>query len=146
MPQEWKNMKGFRFIFQPRYFTNKRRTFFTPEFRLKNFSFDNRLTLINHSTNDTLHSYPIRESQTVIGAALVCGEQFIISRKHDIIMELTIGIGGRTRYIKRKNLPAGYEYTPFDGFKEFYINYDANKSSTGSFPLGIRFVWNLGRK
>lgn len=145
MPKEWKKMQGFRFVLQPRYFINYDKTFFiTPEFRFKSYSFNNRLTFINSSIHDTLNNFPFRETQTLIGGALVFGRKYNISRKHNVIMEFTFGLGSKTRNIKRKNVPAGYEYnTSIYQRDGLYVSYEIDKQAVIYIPLCTRFIWNF---
>lgn len=144
MPKEWKNMSGFRFILQPRYFMGYNKTFFiAPEFRIKNYSFNNRLEFVNTTTRDTLHNFAFREDQTLAGGALVFGKKYLVSAKHNINLELTFGIGSRQRNIKRKNVPAGYNYLYGTRHYALAPTYEDDRSQAPYFPLGVRFIWNL---
>ena len=100
MPNQWKNMKGMRFILQPRYYMGKSKGWFiAPEFRIKFYSFNNELDFINSTTADTLHAFPFRERQLLIGT-LVVGKQYILSKRKGLYLELTACLGAKHRLIK----------------------------------------------
>ena len=143
----WKNLKGFRFIFQPRIYLNKTGTFFmTPEFRIKQFSYNSSLTFINKTTTDTLWDYSHESSQVLIGGGLVFGHQFALSKQHNFFMEITFGVGGKQRYIQRKNIPQGYQYYPETGGFGLRPHYEWNNDGTGYFPFGLRLFWKLNQR
>ncbi len=58
-------------------------------------------------------------------------------------MELTAGIGGKQRYIKRKGIPSGYDYTVGSGAFGLAPHYEYNNDGTVYFPLGCRMIWKL---
>ncbi len=141
-----KKLQGFRIIFQPRLYTSRRRTFFiTPEIRLKNFSYKTGGTFINNVTADTLLNFNHKVNQFLIGGAFVMGKQFVLNRSNGFTLELTAGIGGRHRFINRKNTPAGYNY--FQPKRAFGLSPDYESDNIGGpyFPLGIRFMWRIGK-
>ena len=143
----WQNLKGYRFIFQPRYYTGKSRSFFiTPEFRIKQFSYNTVLDFINASIPDTLKNYAHKSSQLLIGGALVFGKQFILSPHHHLFLEITAGVGGKQRYITRKNIPAGYEYKITPGGFGLKPHYEWDNDGTPYFPMGFRLIWKLNHK
>lgn len=144
---KWQNLKGYRFIFQPRYYTGKKRTFFvTPELRIKQFSYNTALDFINASIPDTLKNYPHKSAQFLIGGALVFGKQFVLSLRHHLFLEITAGVGAKQRYITRKNIPAGYEYKITQGGFGLQPHYEWNNDGTPYFPLGVRLIWKLTGK
>lgn len=141
---DWKNMSGYRFIFQPRYYVGKNRTLFiTPEFRLKQFSYTTALSFVNKTTNDTLYNYTHRASQVLAGGAFVIGGQFVLSEQKNIFLEVTAGIGGKLRFINRKNIPEGYEYKVQPGGFGLAPHYNWDNDGTPYFPLGFRLMWRL---
>ena len=99
--EDWKRLSGFRFILQARYYPGKRKTFFiAPEFRLKHYTYNSTASFLNTTTSDTLNTYPFHGSQWLTGGALVFGNQFVLSRRHQLYLEVTIGAGS----IKAKSL------------------------------------------
>ncbi len=144
---DWEKLKGYRLIFQPRYFVGKERSFFiSPEFRFKQFSYTNSLPFVNKTTNDTLHSYSHRASQVLVGGAFVMGDQFVLSKRRNLFMEVTIGIGVKQRFISRKNIPGGYQYYLQPGGFGLAPHYNWNNNGTPYFPLGFRLIWRLQGK
>lgn len=142
--QDWKNMSGYRFIFQPRYYVGKGHTLFiTPEFRLKQFSYTSALSFVNKTMNDTLYNYTHRASQVLAGGAFVIGGQFVLSERKKIFLEVTAGIGGKLRHINRKNIPGGYEYEVQPGGFGLAPHYNWDNDGTPYFPFGLRLMWQL---
>lgn len=77
----WKSFKGYRLIFQPRYFLNTKKTIFVaPEFRYKNLNFDSKLNYLNIATKDTLRNFITAESQKIIGGAILIGKNINFSK------------------------------------------------------------------
>lgn len=143
----WKNLRGFRFIFQPRVFINKRKTFFiTPEFRLKQFSYNSALTFINKATVDTLWNYSHKASQVLVGGAFVLGDKFVLSERHHLYIEINMGIGAKQRYINRKNIPAGYKFYVAMGGFGLAPHYEWDNDGTAYFPMSLRLIWKLNEQ
>ena len=145
-PSDWKRLSGYRFILQPRYtILDAGSTFIAPELRIKGYSFNNTQNLINEQTNDTLSNYKFKESQFLIGSALIVGTDVMLSKKHRIFLEITGGIGGKYRTIKMKDIPAGYvadfERRP-DGLAP---NYEGGNAGTVYFPVGFRLMWHFDK-
>jgi hypothetical protein len=146
LTNELKNMRGYRFIFQPRYYTDNSKTIFiAPEFRLKQYSYNASATFINSTTADTLTNFPYRGSQVLAGGAFILGGQIVLSKQNHLYLEITAGIGGKQRYIKRKNVPAGYTYEVQNGGFGFNPHYDRNNDGTPYIPLGFRLIWKLNQ-
>lgn len=141
----WKNLQGLRFIFQPRYYINRNRTFFiAPEFRLKHYSYNATATFINSTTSDTLNSYPYKGLQLLVGGALLIGGQAVLSRRHHLYLEITTGIGAKQRHIKRNNVPSGYFYYHYYSRDSFdFTDYDDEYRIDPYVPLGFRLTWKL---
>ena len=143
----WQHLKGYRFIFQPRYYTGEKRSFFiAPEFRIKHFSYTTALDFINSAIPDTLRQYAHKSSQLLVGGALVLGKQLILSSRHHLFLEITAGVGAKQRYITRKNIPAGYEYKITLGGFGLQPHYEWDNDGTPYFPVGFRLIWKLNRK
>ena len=60
-----------------------------------------------------------------------------------MVMELTAGIGGKQRYIKRKGIPSGYDYTVGSGGFGLAPHYEYNNDGTVYYPLACRVIWEL---
>jgi hypothetical protein len=140
----WKNVKGYRFIFQPRiYLGNSRSFFLAPELRIKQFNYHTTLTFINDDMQDTLTGFFHRAHQSQVGGAFVMGVRSWLSKDHKMGAELTMGVGGKVRYIRRRNVPAGYKFEPVTGGWGLAPHYEWDRDGTVYFPLCIRLVWKL---
>lgn len=140
----WDHVKGYRFIFQPRLFMGTTRRFFlAPELRIKSFSYGISLPFINESAQDTLDGYYHRANQFQIGGALVMGIRTVLSEKHRLFMDMTAGIGGRQRFIRRKGIPAGYSFTPTTGGWGLAPHYEWHMDGILYLPIGLRLTWLL---
>ena len=116
--------------------------FVAPEFRIKSYSFDNVLDFINPTTSDTLHAFPFRERQLLIGGALVFGKQYSLSKRKGLYLELTAGLGAKHRLIKRNDIPPGYEHTSTKVYG-LAPSYEEHNTGTVLSPLGLRFMWRI---
>ncbi len=147
LPTPWANVKGFRYILQPRYFTGDEENFFiAPELRIKEYGFINtsQKKFINTALADTSFFSGFKETQFLIGGSVVIGMQITLSKKKHISMDLTLGIGAKHRVIKRKNVPEGYEsyFEPQRGYG-LGPHYEYNDDGTVYIPLCARFLWRL---
>ncbi|MBI3138984.1 MAG: hypothetical protein HYZ15_10395 [Sphingobacteriales bacterium] len=166
----WEKVRGYRFLFQPRFYSGgkshsgrrkkvarslfqprfysggEQRIFLTPELRIKNFSYQAVLPFINKATGDTLQQYRHRASQFQLGGALVLGVQTRLPGRRNFFLELTAGIGGKLRYIKRKNIPAGYAVELQQRGFGLAPHYEWDNDSTPYVPLGLRLTWELARR
>ena len=139
----WHSLSGYRLIVQPRYYPNKRSpSFFALEWRLKHYHYTNTATFINDAAGDTLINYRHKVSQALSGGALVFGSQATLSRKHNMYLEFTIGIGAKVRVVKRLNIPAGYQYNYPRRHYAFTIDYEQEGGAI-YVPLGFRLIWKL---
>ncbi|MEJ7627264.1 MAG: DUF3575 domain-containing protein [Ferruginibacter sp.] len=141
--KEWSKLNGFRFIFQPRYYTGDARSFFiTPELRLKGFNYHTTGNFINPAIADTLN-LNYKASQMLIGGAIVFGKKINLSANKKLVLEITAGIGAKHRSIKRKDIPAGYTYLFLENAFGLapHTNYD--NDGTPYFPAGLRLFWQL---
>ena len=144
---DWKNLQGYRFIFQTRYYINREKTFFiAPEFRLKHYAYNTTGAFLNPATADTLFSYPYHASQLLLGGALVFGGQVVLSNKRQLYLEMTSGLGAKHRRIKRTGFPAGYQYFYSRLEKGFSISYDENDTGAPYLPIGIRLIWKCNSR
>lgn len=144
---DWENLRGYRFVFQPRYYLGNSKTFFiTPELRYKQYSYNSTLTFTNSTSTDTLKNYSHKSTQYLIGGALVLGKQLVLSERRKLYLEITAGIGGKQRYIKRKNIPTGYKYEVILGGFGLQPHYQWDNDGTPYFPLGFRLIWKLPTK
>ena len=139
----WHNLSGYRFIFQPRlYFTKSSSFFIAPEFRLKHYTYNSTGNFINSNASDTLLNYPHNVLQTLIGGALLIGSQGELSRKHQIFLEFTIGIGYKERMVKRENVPVDYTYFYQQRHYAFTIDYE-KEGNLVYIPLCLRLICKL---
>ncbi len=140
----WKNVKGYRFIFQPRFYLDRNRFFFlAPEFRIKQINYHTSLNLINNNLQDTLFDFFHRAHQSQVGSAITIGGRVWLSKDHKMMAELTVGMGAKMRYINRRNVPAGYKYEPVTGGWGLAPHYEWDKDGTPYIPMGLRLVWKL---
>lgn len=141
---DWEKVRGNRFIFQPRFYIGKRKFFFVaPEFRLKRFNYTIGLDFVNAQTQDTLKNYIHRATQAQTGGGLVIGFRSWLSRKHNLTMEFTSGLGAKNRQITRKNIPSGYQFEHgWDGFG-LAPHYEWDNDVALYIPCSIRLVWKL---
>lgn len=143
----WEKVRGYRFLFQPRYYLgSERRLFLAPELRIKNFSYQAVLSFVNKATGDTLPHYRHRASQFLLGGALVIGIQTRLPGRGNFFLELTAGIGGKMRYIKRRNIPPGYSFEVQRGGFGLAPHYEWDHDGTPYVPLGARLTWKLNRR
>ena len=141
---DWQKVKGTRFIFQPRFYVGKKKYFFVaPEFRLKRFNYTIGLDFINAQTQDTLQNYLHRATQVQAGGGLVLGFRSWLSRKHNLTMEFTSGLGAKNRQITRKNIPSGYQYEHGWGGFGLAPHYEWDNDVALYFPCSIRLIWKL---
>jgi hypothetical protein len=102
-------LKGFRNITNFKYYYNNRLGLFMGiEFRIKNFSYNDRNTFVNQQIRDTLTDFQYRATSTVVGGAFFWGKRLKLTAHGKFEMEGTVGIGIKQRRISRKNIPAGY--------------------------------------
>jgi hypothetical protein len=142
---KWRNIKGYRLIFQPRYYIGKSKRFFlTPEFRLKHYSYNSVDQFINPGNGDTLNNQSYHGSQFLTGGAFILGEQLVLSRRHNLHLEVTIGLGSKYRQITRTKIPDGYF---FNGYTSNGIGpaFSLNGINSLYVPLGFRLIWKLNR-
>lgn len=138
----WKNLQGYRFEFQPRWYTGTRKLFFIAlEYRLKHFTYNTSGTFINKAIADTLNDYSYKGSQVLSGGAFVIGKQVNIS--HRLFLEITLGIGSKKRVITSKNIPAGYNLYEPERRQAFTLSYNENNVNEVYVPLGFRLMWRL---
>ena len=148
MPTEWKNLNGFRFLFQPRYFLERNREFFiAAEFRLKNHTFLNgtKLSFTNDSNDkDTFSISNFKESQTLIGGAILFGKQIELNRKKNFFLEFTGGIGIKDRNINyHNNVPSNYKNNLVPLKKYALAPSYQLQETTFYLPIAVRFFWKI---
>lgn len=103
------NLKGIRNITSFKYYYNNRLGMFMGiEFRIKNFSYNDRNTFVNQQIRDTLTNFQYRATSTVVGGAVFWGKRLKLTANGKFEMEGNVGIGIKQRRISRKNIPAGY--------------------------------------
>ncbi len=120
-------LHGFRFIGQYRYHflqrwrpiinlgsairirNASRNPFIGLEFRIKPFNFSANRTFVNNNSVDTLADFLYKANAVSIGGALIFGETYNISSNGKWKLEFSVGIGGKIKFVKYKNIPAGYK-------------------------------------
>jgi hypothetical protein len=82
------------------------------EFRFKPVYFSAYNAFENKITADTLNKFPYKASAQSIGGAIFFGETVTLNKKSNWLLELTIGIGARHKFVKYTNVPQGYSVIP----------------------------------
>ena len=118
--------------------------FIGAEFRIKNYSFDDKKTFVNMQTNDTLTNFMYRANHTLAGAAVFWGKRFKLTANGKFELEGNVGTGVKQRRISRKNVPAGYsklKYRAVDSFSPF--NEKNVEEAYPYLPATVRFIYHL---
>jgi hypothetical protein len=144
-PGEGKNMSGLRSITSLKYFYNNKHGFFVgAEFRYKHYAFDDSNTFINRQINDTLSNIPYKASHTLLGGGVFWGKRFKLTANGKFELEGNIGLGVKQRFIKRKNVPAGYEKIQFPDRVAFFLLDDFDEEQALPYmPAIVRFIYHL---
>lgn len=141
---DWKNVKGYRFILQPRFYPGRDQSFFiAAEFRLKHYTYKSYDDFYNASGGDTLHDFHYDASQVLLGGAVLAGETISLDKKDHLFLELTLGLGSKVRKVKIENAPAGFEKIYYQRRYALSASYDINNANLFYMPLGIRIMWKL---
>jgi len=141
---EFDNLKGFRSITSLKYYYNQKRAFFVgAEFRIKKYSFDDKTDLVNIQTNDTLRLFSNTASDTLIGGAVLWGKRIKVSRNGKFEFEANVGLGGKYRTIKRKNVPAGYTRINNDPGAHRHRPDTNIEGAQAYVPATIRLIYHL---
>ncbi len=159
---EPESLSGFRAIAQYRYHINSggfpilgffRRqrglvrnvseSFIGLEGRIKTYNFTARYDFINPTAADTLQKYLYKANAFVWGGAIIFGKAFSISRGDRLQLEINIGIGGKEKTVKYKNLPAGFKPVTFTG--GWGLKPPGIQESVGNpyFPCALRIRYAL---
>ena len=148
LPRDWSNLKGYRFLFQPRYFLGDDRDFFLAgEFRLKHQSFLNKgkLSFTNDvNSRDTFSISNFRESQNLIGGAILFGKQLSLEDRERFFFEITAGIGVKQRIINYKNnVPDNYKNNLLE-LRGYALAPSYQRPETTFYlPIALRLFWKL---
>jgi Protein of unknown function (DUF3575) len=143
-PGYFDDLKGFRSIVSFKYYYyNKHGMFAGAEFRIKNYSFDDKNTFVNTQLNDTLTNFRYRATNTLVGGAVFWGKRFKLTANGKFELEGNVGIGVKQRRINRKNLPSGY--SKIENFnKVFSLVPDTDvEDAYPYFPAIFRFIYHL---
>lgn len=136
---------GYRTIFTLKRFSKSRIFFYGIDARIKYFSFTDKRDFINPVTADTLFNLVHNASNTLIGAAAIVGLRIPISKNRKWALELNAGLGNKYRTVKRKNIPAGYEYDrgiiPVPKHYNIVTDQDISGPNNFYFPAGIRIMY-----
>ena len=141
----FKNLHGVRSITSFKYYYSNKHGFFVgAEFRLKNYSFDDRTDFINLQTNNRLNNYEYKASHTLIGGGVFWGKRFKLTANGKFEMEGNIGIGVKQRIINRKNVPAGYSKINYLQRDRISPIPDRDEEQTlPYFPAIVRFIYHF---
>ncbi len=141
---DWKQVRGYRFILQPRFYPNRNHLFFVAaEFRLKHFIYKTYDNFINSSRTDTLTNFHYNASQVLPGGAVLIGGTVRLDRKDRLSLEMTFGLGSKVRKVKMKNIPEGFERLYEQRKYILNIEYDRNNADLFYMPIGFRLKWKL---
>ena len=146
LPSTWKNIKGYRFLLQPRYFFGtENNRFIALEFRLKKYSFNETQKLYfvkNSNFSDTISFTNFKETQTLVGGAIILGKVFAINKKNNFFFEITSGLGIKDRNPKLYiSIPANYSQSViYPKEPNFRPEYESHGTSF-YLPITLRFFW-----
>ena len=141
---DWKHVRGYRFILQPRFYPGRNHLFFiAAEFRLKHFTYKTYDDFINHSNSDTLTNFHYNGSQVLSDGAVIIGKTISLEQKNRLFLEATFGLGSKVRKVKAEKVPAGFERLYYQEKYAFHVDYDINNANLFYMPLGIRLMWKL---
>lgn len=144
-PGNFDNLNGIRSATSLKYYYYNKHGFFVgAEFRIKNYSFNDKNTFINIQTNDTLTDFQYKPSHTLIGGGVFWGKRFKLSANGKYELEGNIGIGVKQRIINRKNVPEGYTKIEFEYNRGIRLTPDTDVEQTlPYFPAIVRFIYHL---
>jgi hypothetical protein len=144
-PEYFNNLHGFRSTSSFKYYYSNKHGFFVgAEFRIKNYSFDDKNTFVNSQLNDTITNFSYKAGHTLIGGGVFWGKRFKLTANGKFELEGNIGVGVKQRIIARKNVPAGYlvkEYFYRDRISP--IPDTDIEQTLPYFPAIVRFVYHL---
>lgn len=83
--------------------------FIAAEFRIKPFNFSAKNSFVRKNPADTLNDFAYEANALSVGGAIVFGSTYNISANGRWKIELTAGIGAKQKFVRYKNVPAGYE-------------------------------------
>lgn len=154
-------LRGFRFITQYRYHflqrwrplinlgtairnrNARRNPFLGLEFRIKPFSFSANRTFINSSTSDTLTNFLFDGNAVSLGGAVLFGETYNLSSDGRWKLELSLGIGGKIKFVRYKNIPAGYKPVIIVGRYGLAAPGIDEPIGTPNFPCALRLRYSI---
>ncbi len=141
----FKNLQGIRSTTNFKYYYSNKHGFFVgAEFRVKNYSFEDKNTFINFQTNDTLRNFQYKPSHTLIGGGVFWGKRFKLTANGKFEMEGNIGVGVKHRLINRKKVPAGYSKIEYFYRDRISPIPDRDVEQTlPYFPAIFRFIYHL---
>jgi hypothetical protein len=90
----------------------KSQSFIGIEFRFKPVYFSAYNTFANSTTANTLDKFEYKATTQSIGGAILFGETVNLSSNGNWLLELTIGIGAKHKFVQYKNIPEGYTVVP----------------------------------
>ena len=135
---------GYRGIITVKRFSKTRVFFYGIDLRIKHFSFSDKQHFANALTHDTLFNFRHDANNTLLGAAAIVGVRLPISKNKKWAFEINTGYGTKYRFVKRKNIPAGYMYYRGEVLKleyNFTIDQDVNSADNIYFPTTVRILY-----
>lgn len=161
-PNNQNGATGFRFIAQYRSHILKARhrllflhsseeklrmnnlSFAAVEFRAKNYLFSATSDFVNQTAGDTLRGYVYSARATVIGGAVLWGNGFLSGANGKWRVEITSGIGIKHKFIRFKNVPAGFVPVDLYPKREWAFGPKAyDQLTTPYFPFTLRLQYKL---
>lgn len=147
LPENFKNLQGFRGIVSGKYFFKNKHHFFAGlEFRYKQYSFDDKSDFENLTTVDTLFQLNNTLRNTLYGGAALFGKRFKITSNGKFEIEAIIGIGCKYRFVNYNNVPAGYSkilYASKGGFGLYPIYDNYTQQQVAYFPATVRLLYHF---
>lgn len=148
LPNNWKNIKGFRIAVQPKLSISFDNGFYLGfDGRFKSYSFNSTGRFIKNNYADTILVNGFRQREDIFGGALQLGLYVNLNKKETIFLDFSLGIGAKHRYITRKSNIAGYDIYLLDRQSDVALHppYEFNDAGTVYTPGGVRLVFLLNK-
>jgi hypothetical protein len=154
-------LRGSRWLLEYRYhfFNNRKRilpllpfrsmagkieTFIGIQGMVKPVRFNAKATFINPVLNDTLYNYPFTAKANTLGLALIGGSVINLSSNEKWKLEIAIGLGGKDRKVKLKNIPSGYQKASSLVIREWLYIAPLHENAGGlHMPISLRLRYSL---
>ncbi len=111
--QQWRPLINLGFITKyQRERRRKNQAFIAVEFRYKPVSFSADNSFFDSIRNIGLQNFQYKAISQSIGGAILFGETVKLNKEENFLLELTIGIGAKHKFVKYTNVPQGYSVLP----------------------------------